>query len=89
MTDTAIISIAFEVMQIAAKLAAPTLLTALVVGFTVSIFQAATQVQEFTLAFVPKAIGVALALLIAGNWMLKSLVTFTQDLFDRIPMLLG
>lgn len=89
MTDTQIISIAFSAMQLAAKLAAPALVTALVVGFTVSLFQAATQIQEFTLAFVPKAVGVAIALIASGSWMLNSLLTFTQELFAKIPTLLG
>lgn len=89
MTDTAIIAIAFEAMQVAAKLAAPALVTALVVGFTISLFQASTQIQEFTLAFVPKAVGVAIALLISGNWMLSSIVTFTRELFERVPGLIG
>ena len=48
-----------------------------------------TQIQEFTLAFVPKLIGVGIALLICGNWMLHTLMTFTNDLFERPPGLLG
>ena len=59
MTDTDVIHLGLQVMLIAAKLAAPALVTALVIGFAVSLFQSATQIQEFTLAFVPKAIGVA------------------------------
>lgn len=89
MNDTQIINIAFSALQLAAKLAAPALLTALAVGFAVSLFQAATQIQEFTLAFVPKAVGVAIALIASGSWMLNSLLTFTQDLFQKIPALLG
>lgn len=89
MTDTQVIDIAFAVMQISAKLAAPGLLTALVVGFTISLFQASTQIQEFTLAFVPKVVGVATALILSGSWMLSSVISFTQELFAKIPMLLG
>ncbi len=89
MTDTAIIHIAFQVMIVAAKLAAPVLVTALVIGFAVSLFQSATQIQEFTLSFVPKAVGVAIALLLSGHWMLNTMITFTQQLFDEIPALLG
>lgn len=89
MTDTQIIAIAFDVLQVSAKLAAPALVTALVVGFAVSMFQAATQIQEFTLAFVPKVIGVAAALIASGSWMLNTIITFTQDLFQQIPSLLG
>jgi flagellar biosynthetic protein FliQ len=76
-------------MLVAAKLAAPALVTALVIGFAVSLFQSATQIQEFTLAFVPKAIGVAIALLICGHWMLTTIVTFTTELFNSIPKLAG
>jgi flagellar biosynthesis protein FliQ len=60
-----------------------------VLGFAISLFQAMTQIQEFTLAFVPKVVGVGVALIISGNWMLHTLIDFTQDLFDRIPTLLG
>jgi flagellar biosynthesis protein FliQ len=89
MTDTQVIHIAMQVMIVTAKLAAPALITALVVGFAVSLFQSATQIQEFTLAFVPKAIGVGLALLISGHWMLNTMISFTTDLFHGIPRLLG
>ena len=76
-------------MLVAIKLSAPILLTSLVIGFAVSLFQSMTQIQEFTLSFVPKLIGVGVALLVSGNWMLHTLITFTQDLFARIPALLG
>jgi flagellar biosynthetic protein FliQ len=89
MTDTAVIHLAMQVMLITAKLAAPALVTALVVGFAVSLFQSATQIQEFTLAFVPKAIGVGIALLVSGHWMLNSMISFTTDLFHGIPQMLG
>ena len=89
MTDTTIIEIAMLTMMVGLKLSAPILLTALAVGFAVSVFQSMTQIQEFTLAFVPKVIGVGLAILISGNWMLHTLIAFTEDLFDMIPSLLG
>ena len=89
MTDTTIIEIAMLTMMVGLKLSAPILLTALAVGFAVSVFQSMTQIQEFTLAFVPKVIGVGLAILISGNWMLHTLIAFTEDLFDMIPTLLG
>jgi len=69
-------------------LAAPTLLTALVIGFAVSLFQSATQIQEFTLAFVPKVVGVGIALLLSGTWMLDTMLGFTRQLFAQIPNLL-
>ena len=89
MTDTTIIDIAMQTMLVALKLSAPILMTSLAIGFTISLFQAMTQIQEFTLAFVPKVIGVGVALIVSGNWMLHTLMTFTVDLFDRIPTLLS
>lgn len=89
MTDTSVIEIALETMLVCLKLSAPILLTSLIIGFTVSLFQAMTQIQEFTLAFVPKLLGVGVALLLAGNWMLHTLVNFTLELFETIPSLVG
>jgi flagellar biosynthetic protein FliQ len=89
MSDTVIIELALRTMLVALKLSAPILLTSLVIGFTVSLFQSMTQIQEVTLAFVPKLIGVGLALLLCGNWMLHTLVTFTTDLFASVPSMLG
>ena len=89
MTDTTVINIALQTMVVALKLSAPILVTSLVIGFTISLFQSMTQIQEFTLAFVPKLVGVGVALLISGGWMLQTLVDFTRDLFAMIPTLLG
>ena len=89
MSDTAVIDIALHTMLVALKLSAPILLTSLVIGFAVSLFQSLTQIQEVTLAFVPKLVGVGIALLLCGNWMMHTLVAFTNDLFDSIPTLLG
>lgn len=88
MTDTAIVHLALQTMLIAFELSAPILLTALLVGFAVSLFQSATQIQEVTLAFVPKAIAVGIALLLSGTWMMHSMITFTDRLFAQIPSLL-
>lgn len=68
---------------------APILITALVVGFAVSLLQSITQIQEATLSFVPKAVAVVLALVICGHWMITEIVTFTHQLFDKIPALLA
>lgn len=68
---------------------APILLTALVLGLLIGMLQAATQIQEMTLSFIPKMIGMGAALLIAGPWMLAMLVEFTQGLYERIPFLIG
>jgi len=89
MDANAIMDIALQGLIIAAKLAAPILVTALVVGFGVSLLQSITQIQEVTLAFVPKAVGAALALFVCGHWMISEMVAFTGQLFDRLPTLLG
>jgi flagellar biosynthesis protein FliQ len=88
-TDTDVTEIATQTMLVGAKVAAPILLTALLVGFMISLFQAATQIQEQTLSFVPKMIAVAIALLVTGNWVLSELISFTHQLFDSLPRLLG
>ncbi|MGY1630977.1 flagellar biosynthesis protein FliQ [Geodermatophilus sp. SYSU D01186] len=88
MTDADVTEIAVQTMMVAAKIAAPILLTALLVGFLISLFQAATQIQEQTLSFVPKIIAVAIALLVTGNWVLSEMVSFTQGLFEMLPRLL-
>ncbi|UMG92971.1 flagellar biosynthesis protein FliQ [Nocardioides sp. TF02-7] len=89
MTDTSIIEIASQTMWVALKLSAPILLSALVIGFAISLFQSMTQIQEFTLSFVPKVLGVGAALLLCGHWMLHTLVQFTVELFAALPALLG
>ena len=89
MTDTSILEIALMTMTVAFKLSAPILGAALSVGFGVSLFQSMTQIQEFTLAFVPKVVAVGAALVASGNWMLQTLINFTQDLFAMIPGLLA
>jgi flagellar biosynthetic protein FliQ len=88
-SDADVTEIAIKTMMVGAKVAAPILLTALLVGFLISLFQAATQIQEATLSFVPKMIAVAIALLVTGNWVLSELVSFTHSLFDTLPRLLG
>ena len=89
MTDNDVVHLAMQVLLVAGKLAAPVLVTSLVIGFAVSLFQSATQIQEFTLAFVPKVIGVGIALLVCGHWMLTTMITFTEQLYDSIPSMLG
>jgi flagellar biosynthetic protein FliQ len=88
-SDADVTSIAVQTMVLAAKVAAPILLTALVVGFAISLFQSVTQIQEQTLSFVPKVAAVGVAILITGNWMLHSLEAFTQEMFLRVPDLLS
>jgi flagellar biosynthetic protein FliQ len=89
MNTNAVLDIAMQGILVAAKLSAPILITALVVGFAISLLQSITQIQEVTLSFVPKAAAVGIALIICGNWMISEIVTFTQGLFASIPNLLG
>lgn len=89
MNTGAVLDIAVRALEVAAKLGAPILLTALVVGFAISLLQSITQIQEITLSFVPKAIAVALALVVAGHWMIAEMVSFTHELFRQVPALIG
>ncbi len=89
MTDTSLTELAVQMMIATAKLSAPVLLTALLVGFGISLLQAVTSLQDSTLSFVPKIIAVAIALVVCGNWMLHELVTFTHQAFDMLPTLLA
>jgi flagellar biosynthetic protein FliQ len=75
-----------QAIRLALLLAAPMLLTGLVVGLLVSIFQTATQINEMTMTFVPKMIAVGVAMLFFMPWMLEILIDFTQNLFLNIPM---
>ena len=70
-------------------LAAPLLLSALFIGLIISIFQAATQINEQTLSFVPKLVGLFLVLILAGPWMLQMMVEYMRRLFESIPQMIG
>jgi flagellar biosynthetic protein FliQ len=89
MTPETVMTIAQRALEMTVMLAAPLLLVALLVGLLVGIFQAATQINEMTLSFIPKLIGMAAALLIAGPWMLKEIVNYTRMLIESIPSLIG
>ncbi len=89
MNQNQVIDLALRALMLAAELSAPLLVTALVVGFAISVFQSITQIQEATLSFVPKAIAVAIALLVCGHWMISEAVSFTNQLFAMIPSYLG
>lgn len=89
MTSDTIIAVGQEAMKITILLSAPLLLTALAVGVLIGMLQAATQIQELTLSFIPKLIATALALAIAGHWMLTVAVDYTHALFTGIPGLIG
>ena len=89
MNSTAVISMVREALELTLLISAPLLLTALVAGLVVSVFQAATQINEMTLSFIPKLIGVFIAVVISGPWMLQLLVDYTQRLFTSIPGMVG
>jgi flagellar biosynthesis protein FliQ len=84
-----VISLAMQAMSLALKVALPLLLAGLVVGLIVSVFQAVTQIQEMTLAFIPKIVAVGAVLVVMGPWMLGQIVTYTEQLYSGIPGLVG
>jgi flagellar biosynthetic protein FliQ len=89
MTPQMVISIGREALLLTLMISSPLLLFALVVGVTISIFQAITQIQEMTLTFIPKIVAVALALLIFLPWMINLATDFTRHMFELIPQLAG
>ncbi len=89
MTDSTVVDIAVRMLTITGELVAPMLLTALAVGLAVSLIQSITSIQEATLTFVPKMAGVALAIVVAGHWMISTLVGFTEQLFALVPQLVN
>jgi flagellar biosynthetic protein FliQ len=89
MNTDVVISLATQAMNVAFKVAMPLLLAGLVVGLIVSVFQAVTQIQEQTLAFIPKIVAIAAVLVIAGPWMLGQVLSYTADLYNGIPGLVG
>lgn len=88
--DTAsVMQVAREALYVAMLVSAPVLLAALGLGLIIGMFQAATQIQEMTLSFIPKLIAMGLAIMLAGPWMLGVLVDFTKRLYHSIPGLVG
>ena len=89
MTPDSALTITRDAMWLALQLAAPLLMTSLLVGVLVGLFQAATQINEMTLSFIPKLLAMAAVALLAGSWMLQLLIDFTRRLFEQIPSLIG
>jgi flagellar biosynthetic protein FliQ len=89
MNQDTVVSLATQAMTLALKLAGPILLCGLVIGLIVSIFQAVTSIQEQSLSFIPKIVGVAVIIVLLGPWMLGQLVTYTQNLYLSIPQMIG
>ena len=89
MSQDSVVSICVSAMELALKIGMPLLLVGLVLGLIVSVFQAVTQIQEQTLSFIPKIIGMAVVLVVGGPWMLGQLIVWTQELYGQIPNLVG
>ncbi len=89
MSPESVVSLVRQALEILVLIAAPPLAVALAVGLLVSVFQAATQINEMTLSFIPKLLAVFAALVLAGPWMLSTMVEFTRALFEAIPQLVG
>jgi flagellar biosynthetic protein FliQ len=89
MTPESIIVIGQQALVVTAMLSAPLLLSALAAGLLIGMFQAATQINEVTLSFIPKLLVLAAALYIGGGWMLKVIVGYSESLIKSIPSLIG
>jgi flagellar biosynthetic protein FliQ len=89
MTPETVLTIGKQALQVTVMLGAPLLLSALIVGLMISIIQAATQINEMTLTFIPKLIALVAVVYLAGPWMLTLIVGFSRRLFERIPGLVG
>lgn len=89
MNSQTVLTLGEQALQMTMLLAAPLLLTALVVGLVVSVFQAATQINEMTLSFIPKLVAMFAVLIVAGPWMLSMLVDYMHRLFSSIPQMIG
>jgi flagellar biosynthesis protein FliQ len=89
MTPESVMSLGSQAIHVSLLLGAPMLLVALVVGLVISIFQAATQINEATLSFIPKLLAVCAVLVIAGPWMLAQMLDYIRTLFSSIPHLVA
>lgn len=89
MTPESVMTMGRHAMEVTLMIAAPMLLVALIIGLIVSIFQAATQINEATLSFIPKLVGVFVALVLAGPWMLTIMLDYMREIFSGIPGLVG
>ena len=89
MTPESVMTIGRQAIEVTLMVSAPMLLVALAVGLIVSIFQAATQINEMTLSFIPKLVGVFGAMIVAGPWMLSVMLDFMRQMFSSIPSMVG
>jgi flagellar biosynthetic protein FliQ len=89
MNQDVVVSLTMDAISVAMKIAVPMLLAGLVVGLIVSVFQAVTQIQEQTLAFIPKVVALVAIMAVFGPWMLGQLETYTVALWASIPQMVG
>lgn len=89
MEESFVLTLGQRMLEVTAMLAGPLLIPALLVGLLVGMFQAATQINEMTLSFIPKLAIVGVALVVFGPWMLTTLISFTRELYQNIPALIG
>jgi flagellar biosynthetic protein FliQ len=89
MNQDTVVSLATQAMTLSLEIAGPILLAGLIIGLLVSIFQAVTSIQEQSLSFIPKIVGVAVLIVVLGPWMLDQLVSYAQQLYSSIPSLIG
>ncbi|MBI4740602.1 MAG: flagellar biosynthesis protein FliQ [Betaproteobacteria bacterium] len=89
MTPEKVMDIGRQAIEMTLIISGPLLLAALVIGLIVSIFQAATQINEQTLSFIPKLVGMFIVLILVGPWMLQMMVDYIRRLFESIPQLIG
>jgi flagellar biosynthetic protein FliQ len=89
MTADTVLTIGQKMLEVTILLAAPLLLPTLVVGLLVGMFQAATQINEMTLSFIPKLVAIVLVLTLGGSWLLATLVDYTRELILSIPEVIG
>ena len=89
MTPTTVIEIGRNAVEITLLISAPLFIAALVTGLIISIFQAATQINEATLSFVPKLVAIFITLIVAGPWMITMLTDYMRRLYESIPSMIG
>ena len=89
MTPESVMTLGRAAMEVTLMVAAPMLLVALIIGLIVSIFQAATQINEATLSFIPKLVGIFVAIVVAGPWILSVMLDYMRQVFTGIPNLVG
>jgi flagellar biosynthetic protein FliQ len=89
MTPESVITLGQQAVEMTLMISAPLLLVALAIGLVVSVFQAATQINEMTLSFIPKLVGIFVTLVLAGPWMVNTMVDYIQRLYGNIPWMIG